>query len=212
MNEDIKKHYQQLFAQHGDSPDAVQYSDRITQFKRFEVLSQVAHKLNSVVDIGCGLGHFYEYLKEGQPDVKYLGLDFVDEFIEASKTKYADNERTSFKQFDLTKDVIPAGYDYVVLSGVFNNKSSNNNEFMLNGINSMFNACTKGIAFNAMSTYVDFQADNLYYTDPLEIFDYCKRNLSRKVTLRHDYLVKENSIPFEYCIYVYKCLSNLHQP
>jgi hypothetical protein len=75
---------------------------------------------------------------------------------------------------------------------------------MLNGIKSMFNACTKGIALNAMSTYVDFQADNLYYTDPLEIFDYCKRNLSRKVTLRHDYLVKENSIPFEYCIYVYK--------
>lgn len=204
MNEDIKKHYQQLFAQHGDSPDAVQYTDRITQFKRFEVLSQVAPQLNSAVDIGCGLGHFYEYLKEGQPDVKYLGLDFVDEFIEACKIKYANNEHTQFNQFDLTKDAIPTGYDYILLSGVFNNKSTNNKEFMLNGINSMFNACEKGIAFNAMSTYVDFQADNLYYTDPLKIFDYCKRNLSRKVTLRHDYLVKENSIPFEYCIYVYK--------
>lgn len=204
MNEEIKKHYQQLFAQHGDSPDAVQYSDRITQFKRFEVLSQVAPKLNSAVDIGCGLGHFYEYLKEAQPDVKYLGLDFVDEFIEASKIKYANNEHTHFKQFDLTKDAIPTGYDYILLSGVFNNKSTNNKEFMLNGINTMFNACEKGIAFNAMSTYVDFQTDNLYYTDPLEIFDYCKRNLSLKVTLRHDYLVKENSIPFEYCIYVYK--------
>lgn len=204
MNEEIKAHYKELFTRHGDSPDAVQYTDKATQFKRFEILTQVAPKLQTVADIGCGLGHCYEFLKEIEPEVKYLGLDFVDEFIQACKTKYADNKLTEFRQFDLTKDSIPDGYDYIILSGVFNNKSLNNKEFMINGINSMFKACKKGIAFNAMSTYVDFQADNLYYTDPLEIFDYCKRNLSKKVTLRHDYLVKENSIPFEYCIYVYK--------
>jgi hypothetical protein len=75
---------------------------------------------------------------------------------------------------------------------------------MLNTIKKMYEVCGKGVAFNAMSTYVDFQADDLYYSDPLEIFDYCKRNLTRKVVLRHDYLVKENSIPFEYAIYLYK--------
>jgi hypothetical protein len=68
----------------------------------------------------------------------------------------------------------------------------------------MFQSCQKGIAFNAMSTYVDFQVDDLYYSNPLAVFDFCKKNLSRKVTLKHDYILREGSIPFEYVIYVYK--------
>lgn len=204
MNEKIKEHYKELFDKYGDSAEAVQYTDHKSQFKRFEILASIAPQIDSVIDIGCGLGHLYTYLQEQYPNVKYLGLDFVAEFVEACNEKFKDNTNTAFSQFDLTKDKIPSGYDYIMLSGVFNNKSDNNKEFMLNGIASMFESCAKGVAFNAMSTYVDFEAENLYYTNPLEIFDFCKRNLSKKVTLRHDYLVKENSIPFEYCIYIYK--------
>ena len=75
---------------------------------------------------------------------------------------------------------------------------------MISTIDKMFLACEKGISFNAMSTYVDYQDEILYYSNPLDIFDYCKRNLTRKVVLRHDYLVKADSIPYEYTIYLYK--------
>ena len=201
---DIKSHYQKLFNKHGDSAESLQYTDRITQFKRYEILCQVANELNSVIDVGCGLAHLYEYLESQNNKVKYFGLDFVDEFVAAASTKYKDNAYVNFQQFDISSDTIPKDYDYVVLSGVFNNKFENNKEFMLNGITKMFEACNKAIAFNAMSTYVDYQSDDLYYSNPLEIFEFCKLNLSKKVTLRHDYLVKDNSIPFEYCIYVYK--------
>jgi len=75
---------------------------------------------------------------------------------------------------------------------------------MINTIHKMFSACKKGVAFNAMSTYVDYRDEILYYSNPMEIFDYCKRNLTRNVILRHEYLVKENSIPYEYTMYLYK--------
>ena len=200
----IKKHYQELFKKYGDSAESVQYSDKVTQFKRFEILNQVAPKLTSVIDVGCGLAHLYEFLESKNQQVKYLGLDFVNEFINVNSQKYKDKSNVTFQQYDITVDTFPSGYDYVLLSGVFNNKFNNNKEFMLSSISKMYNACNNAIAFNAMSTYVDYMENNLYYSDPLEVFDFCKSNLSKKVTLRHDYLVKENSIPFEYCIYVYK--------
>ena len=201
---DIKKHYEELFTRYGDSPEAVQWSDKGTQHKRFEILSGIDSIINSVIDIGCGLASYYEYLKNNNEEIKYLGLDFVEVFVQKCIEKYGKNPQTKFAQFDLMNDMIPLGYDYIMLSGVFNNKFDNNKEFMLNSITKMFDSCNKGIAFNAMSTYVDYQADNLFYSNPLEVFDFCKRNLSKRVTLRHDYLVKENGVPFEYCIYVYK--------
>lgn len=200
----IKKHYESLYIKHGDSPEAVQWSDKDSQYKRFQILSEVDVKINSVIDIGCGLASYYEYLKNQNQSIKYLGLDFVEAFIKSCTERYKDDSNAKFAQFDLMCDSIPYGYDYIMLSGVFNNKFENNKEFMFNGIKKMFDACNRGIAFNAMSTYVDFQDDNLFYSNPLEVFDFCKRFLSKKATLRHDYLVKEFSIPFEYCIYVYK--------
>lgn len=204
MDESLKEHYQKLFQEHGNSSAAVQYSDSVSQYKRFEILAGISTEINSMIDVGCGLAHLYDYMKSKGFDGKYLGLDFVPEFIEADKKNYASDVNAAFQVFDIINDSFPANYEYILLSGVFNNKMPNNKEFMLHAITKMFAASTKGIAFNAMSTYVDFQADNLYYTDPLEVFDFCKRNLTKKVTLRHDYLVKENSIPFEYAMYLYK--------
>ena len=80
----------------------------------------------------------------------------------------------------------------------------NNQEFMYQTIGKMYDACEKGVAFNAMSTYVDYQDEDLYYSDPLKVFDYCKKNLTSRVVLNHDYLVKSDSIPFEYTMFLYR--------
>lgn len=204
MNESIKKHYSALYKKHGNAPEAVQYSDLKSQYKRFEILTQISGDLGSVMDFGCGLAHLYDFLISRGFNDRYIGLDFVDDFIIANKNRFSQQENADFMVFDINIDEAPKGYDYVFLSGVFNNLSSDNESFMFNTLDKMYNACSKGVAFNAMSTYVDYQSESLYYSDPLKVFDYCKSNLTPKVTLRHDYLVKEGSIPFEYCIYLYK--------
>ena len=40
----------------------------------------------------------------------------------------------------------------------------------------------------------EYMRDNLYYADPLFIFDYCKRNFSKQVALLHDYGLYEFTI------------------
>jgi hypothetical protein len=54
----------------------------------------------------------------------------------------------------------------------------------------------KGFASNFLTGYSDaekMRAD-LYYADPLSLFDYCKRNFSKNVALLHDYRLYDFTI------------------
>ena len=55
---------------------------------------------------------------------------------------------------------------------------------------------TKGFAFNVLTTYSDESKmkENLYYADPTQLFEYCKKNISNFVMLRHDYPLYEFTI------------------
>lgn len=203
MNDPLQRHYRELFHTHGDTARAVQYSDAPSQERRFRVLSQVASELGSVVDLGCGLGHFGDFLRTNGFQGRYLGLDFVPEFIEHASRKHAQETNTEFRRFDLMRDEFPQDYDTFAVCGVFNNRMPDNRQFMEATVVKAFAAARRHVAFNAMSTYVDFEDPALFYTDPREVFDFCKR-LTRRVTLRHDYLVRDDRPPFEYTIYLYK--------
>jgi len=205
MIKDLKTYYQGLFDKHGNSVEAVQHVSQSSQYKRFEILTAIDSEIVSIVDIGCGLGDMYHYLKSAQYSGNYLGLDFVDEFIETANEQFANDQQARFSVFDITKDAMPTSYDYILLSGVFNNNTPNAKAFVFDAIEKMFNACQKGVAFNAMSTYVDFFNDDLFYIDPLEVFDFCKK-LGAHVVLKHDYVVKEGSVPYEFTMYLYKDL------
>jgi len=200
---DIKNHYQQLFDTHGNSAKAVQWGDHASQTRRFEVLADIAPVLGSVADVGCGLGHLYTFLRQREPDLRYLGLDFVSDFIVAARQEFADCN-ADFQVFDLFHDAVPTTYDYLMLSGVFNNEMDDNWGFMTHALTAMFAGARKGIAFNAMSTYVDYHDPGLFYVDPGKVFDFCKKNLSNRVTLRHDYVLRDGGFPFEFAVYVYK--------
>ena len=204
VSDKIKEHYSNLFKQHGRDHVSVQYSSKESQIKRFEILLDVADSMTSVSDMGCGLADILPLVRERFGDIPYHGYDFVEDFIHSAKDQYDADPNASFYTFDVNKDNTSIETDYVVLSGILNNKMEDNAAFTENTLNAMWRTCKKGIAFNALSTYVDYQDTHLHYHDPLSLFDYCKRNLSPYVTLRHDYDVKSHSIPFEFTIYAYK--------
>ena len=51
-----------------------------------------------------------------------------------------------------------------------------------------------GFTFNLLSTYSDYQEEHLFYGDPLEWFDWCKREITPRVMLLHDYPLYEWTI------------------
>lgn len=204
MNNPLQQHYLDLFQAHGDSAHSVQHADTPSQHRRFQVLREVSPDLGSVVDLGCGLGHLGDYLRQTGFTGPYLGLDFVQAFVDHGNAKHEHDPLTTFRHCDLFSDDYPEGHDTFVVCGVFNNTMPDNTGFMQRVIEKAFAAARRQVAFNALSTYVDFQAADLYYTDPREVFDFCKRHLTRRVSLRHDYLVRDDRPPYEYTVYLYK--------
>jgi hypothetical protein len=57
-------------------------------------------------------------------------------------------------------------------------------------------ASIRGFAFNSLTAYsdADRMRPHLYYPDPCELFDLCKRRYSRNVALLHDYGLYEFTI------------------
>lgn len=201
---DIKQHYKKLYSEFGDDVKSLQWSDRDTQEARFASLVVPVENNESVVDVGCGFSDLYQYLLDQGYSGRYLGLDFIEEFIASASKRFGKDDNASFKLLDIDNGDLPRQHDWYVASGIFNNERQDNESFLKSSIASMFSACNKGVSFNLLSTYVDYQDEGLYYVDPCDIFDFCKRELSQKVVLNHAYQVKPGVIPFEFSIYIYK--------
>lgn len=199
MNKKLENHYRNLLFNHGDSAESAQYSSRESQERRFEILAQIAN-LNGVkiLDFGCGSGHLATYLNSKNVKFSYTGVDVVEEFFDIARAKNPGS------RFGVLEDFEHEKFDYIFISGVFNNKRKDNRKFYQKSLRKLFGMCTKGIAFNLMSTYVDYKDPDLFYESPEHAFRFVKQELTPFVCLRHDYEVKSGVVPFEFAIYAYK--------
>jgi SAM-dependent methyltransferase len=204
MINNLKEYYQNLYKQNGDSPKSVQHRSKLDQYKRFQILTSHIKRDQSVVDLGCGLGDLLTYLRKNGFTGHYLGLDLVPEFISLAHTKFNGDPKAKFKEFNGDYDQIEDKYDYSVISGVFNNRIKNNKKFMYDTISNLFSNCAVGLAFNSLSVHVEYQAKDLFYSDPSSVLTYCKKNLTPFVSLKHDYIIKPNGYPYEYSMFLSK--------
>ncbi len=196
---DLAQHYRDLLLKYGDSPEASQYSNRETQEKRFEILLQIANlEGKKILDFGCGTGHLATYIKQQGLNVIYTGVDIVEELLEVAREKHPEHHFCEFS------DVTDHKFDYILISGVFNNKIEDNRGFYQKTVEQCFSMISEGLAFNMMSHYVDFYDPSLFYEKPEAVFEFAKKNISPYVVIRNDYQVKDGVIPFEFAVYVYK--------
>lgn len=201
MTKKIESHYRELLQKFGDSPEAAQYSNRESQYRRFAALARIGDlRGKRVLDFGCGTGTLFDYLVSvGQTPAVYQGVDVVPEFFEIAREKIPHGHFCHPDEME--EDV---RFDYLFVSGVFNNRKHGNRKFWQETIRRLYAQCDIGVAFNMMSTYVDYRDKSLFYEDPCRVFSFVKKQLSPYVTLRHDYLAKENSVAFEFNVYVYR--------
>ncbi len=199
-----RDYYERALAEFGDDPRGVNWRDRQSQELRFQILSEVGDLSGRRLhDVGCGLGHLQSWLRQRQPDVDYVGSDISEKMIAAAKARAHDN--AVFYVADILNDRQQASWmraDYIINSGVFTVKSTVPEKqwrmFVHSMVRSMFGLAEKGIAFNLMTSFVDYRDDHLFYEDPGAILEFCVSELSRKVVIRHDYPL------WEYVVYVYK--------
>ena len=163
---------------------------------RFGLLSNVGELEGAtILDIGSGLGDFYQYLKDNKIKVEYTGYDLSPDLISIAKEKFPE---ATFEVRDIQTEGIAGKYDYIVSSQTFNFRLANedNNELVKSFLKISLESCLKGLCFDFITSYVDYREDHLFYYSPEELFAYAK-SLTKRVSLSHE------SELFEFALYMF---------
>ena len=193
-------------AEHGDTYVGVGWTKSAEHADRryrvaLDVVREEAGASVSLLDFGCGASHLYDYmLRHGRTGIEYSGLDLSHEFIKLSRSKHPD---VTYYEVDVLADAsrLPE-FDYVVMNGILTYKGTMSHEAMLEYAHALlvclYAKARKGLCFNAMSTLVDWQREDLFHLPFDVIAPFLAEHLSRHVVFRHDYGL------YEYMTYVYR--------
>ena len=126
LTEDLKgieRHYAELVEKHGAAPEAAQWSDSRTQRLRLQVLSEVGDlRAAKVLDFGCGTGALLAYLTEERGFTgEYVGYDLALPAVELARRLQPTGR---FERRDVLSEGVPESFDFILASGVFNNRTS----------------------------------------------------------------------------------------
>ena len=200
---DIVRHYEKCFELYGDTSQGVDWPNQEDAKTRYRVMIEALHFAPSetLLDFGCGLAQFHDFL-EGYDalDVKYAGLELSDKMLGAIKKK---KPAIDFYSNDVISDgwQIPQ-FDFTVMNGVFTEKlhleTDQMFDYMTKLIKIVFDNSKVGLAFNVMSTQVDWERDDLFHLSLDKLAWFIKEDLSRKYIIRNDYGLHE------YTVYIFK--------
>jgi len=195
--EQVKSYFGKRIEQHGASPRGADWNGTESQNTRFDQLLRIIEMPSfSILDYGCGYGALADYIEQKGFQLDYYGFDILESAIAIARQSQNNKQhRTFFTE----KDQLPV-CDYVVASGVFNVRGEQSFEtwtkYVVDSLRHFNDLSHKGFASNFLTKYSDadkMRAD-LYYADPLYLFDYCKRNFSKNVALLHDYRIYDFTI------------------
>ena len=195
MDDELKtaKSFNALFEKHGGSYRALDWGSHEGQELRFRILSEIADlDGKAILDVGCGLGHFYDWLKAQGFRFSYTGIDIADRMLQEAKKAHPD------ARFLVGSPSDPAfladeTFDYVFASGIFSTYTSDSMAWMQMSIQRMWNWSRQGVAFNSLSTWATEADPCEFYADPLEVVGAC-RTLTPWISMRHDYHPRDFSV------------------
>jgi len=190
----ISGYYNDLVNKHGHSHSACDYGHPNSQRIKFEVLSEVTSlSRKRLLDVGCGLADYRNFLSSRFDSVDYTGVDISPRMVEEAQRSHP-NEKIILMNI-LESD--PGTFDVVTANGIFYLLGEDARKIMESIIARMFSLASEAVAFNSLSCWAPDPEEKEFYADPRETIEFC-RTLSPWVVLRHDYH------PRDFTVYLYK--------
>jgi SAM-dependent methyltransferase len=191
----VEGYYSEKIEVHGATARGVDWNSPESQRLRFVQLLKLTDRSHpfTINDYGCGYGALADYLKDEGYPFQYCGFDISPKMLAIANERHVGMQKVAF----VAKEQDLSDADYTVASGIFNVKlqtsSSEWESYLLRTLETISRLSKRGFAFNVLTKYSDaeFRRPDLYYADPLLLFDYCKTKFSRFVTLLHDYPLYE---------------------
>lgn len=190
--------YREAFEKHGMSPSSV-LMPKGRQDVRFASMCRHMRSSDfSVLDFGSGLGDLARYLHSHFGNVRYTGVDIVDEFVAAASKAYPADRFEKLVDFRNLAET----FDYVVIAGVFNSLYSENEDthkrYVFDVISHLFALTNDYMSLNFMTTAVDFKQAGAYHQNPVELCEFVSRHLSSRWILDQSYM------PYEFTLTIFR--------
>jgi len=176
--------YNNASQEYGDSSSAVLWDDQQSQYIRFkQIINHIGcDEHSSILDVGCGNAELYKFLNFNGFKGSYTGFDINDSLLDQAKKKY---KNINCKNVDILNHTISEKYDYVVVSGLFNSNYGQDMNWFYSMLEALNNLTRKKIIFNAISDYVNFKDESLFYIDPKKVLNYSIVHISDNVSIIH---------------------------
>jgi SAM-dependent methyltransferase len=171
----------------------------ISHRKRFEKILELGdfnHK--TLLDVGCGIGGFWDFLREKKIDCIYSGVDINPQMIETAQKKHPQI-KDRFFVFDILEDQLKRSFDYVIANGPLNLQfeSTLNMQMTLRLMQQMFQLADSGMAITMTSSLTRKPAPGTFYYNPVDILKETAA-FCANVRLDHTYL------PHDFTVFCYK--------
>ncbi len=167
----IRSHYEPRVRGDRENYDVLDWSDSAGQRARFEALVRCVELTDRrLLDVGCGLGDLWDFLKGRNIPVDYTGVDIVEKMVYAARQMYPG---ARFECTDVfAPDSLPGRrFDVVFCSGVFNLDLGNNIEFVPRAAGRMLELADEAAVFNLLHHRAPSRYDHCFYYDPAEVVE-----------------------------------------
>ena len=194
---EIEAFYSQSLAKYDATYRGVAWSRESTQAIRFMVFSLISDLNNqSVLDLGCGTGDYFEYLQQEGIDCDYLGLDLCANMVKKAREKHPG---INVERGDIFNWEPKIQYDYVFGSGLLSYRVDDPYTYVEQAMKRLFSWSNQALALNFLSQYspLSDQSKRFMYYDPAKILEIAQA-LSPFVELRHQYLIND------FTVFIYK--------
>jgi ubiquinone/menaquinone biosynthesis C-methylase UbiE len=194
----ISETYNKMLTNGTNDFERVGWGSVDSQEERFRVLTEIGDlNNNSILDVGCGLGAYFNYVNKIHLDLLYTGVDINPNMIQKAQQRHPDIEFIHTDIIADTHELNDRKFDYVFLSGALNLSADNHQDTIKSIMKKMFSLANKGVAINFLSIFSDYLTPGEYYCNPEYILQLAF-SFTKKVTLRHDYM------PHDFTVYLYK--------
>jgi SAM-dependent methyltransferase len=178
------EHYYRTQLEGHQSPEKrVGWNTVQSQQVRFEALAGVGNlKGAKILDVGCGLGAFWGYLRKKKIRAHYTGVDLFPNVIEEAQKIYPE---ARFERRVLTVRPFKArSFDYSFLSGVFNVRVKDNWGYMKAVLTKVLEQTRKAVAFNVLNAEAGIKETDRFTAGSKELVAF-----GRKLDVSHVHLM-----------------------
>jgi SAM-dependent methyltransferase len=194
----VADYYTSRLTQHGATSRGVDWNGpeshglRHRQFMRLLEGSPDA----SVLDLGCGFGDFFSFLRKQGHRGAYIGYDIAPDMIGQAEKLHGESADCRWRVGAKPTE----NADFAVASGLFNLKGDFPTEIWANYVRDTIDLLAKigqrGFGFNMLSLSSDPERrrPDLYYADAAVTLASCLKRYGRSVALLQDYGLYEFTV------------------